>query len=118
MLARFFAAHAIACDVTEAAAGRPNLVAHIEGSDPGPHLLLCGHTDIVSLAKGVASGLPLGVTTAGNGLMAWPPGAHGSTFGGNPSRVGRHSRRCNYCREQLVANAARVGDRARERDIT
>jgi 4-aminobutyrate aminotransferase len=40
--------------------------------------------DIVNLAKGIASGLPLGVTCARADVMTWPPGAHASTFGGNP----------------------------------
>ena len=40
--------------------------------------------DIVNIAKGIASGLPLGVTCARAEMMAWPPGAHASTFGGNP----------------------------------
>ena len=40
--------------------------------------------DIVTIAKGIASGLPLGVTTARAEVMAWPPGRHASTFGGNP----------------------------------
>lgn len=40
--------------------------------------------DIVCLAKGIASGLPLGALIARQDLMQWPPGSHGSTFGGNP----------------------------------
>ena len=40
--------------------------------------------DVVNIAKGIASGLPLGVTCARADVMAWPPGAHASTFGGNP----------------------------------
>ena len=40
--------------------------------------------DIVNIAKGIASGLPLGVTCARKDVMSWPPGAHASTFGGNP----------------------------------
>src|SRR5690348_1799991 len=40
--------------------------------------------DIVNIAKGIASGLPLGVTCARADVMNWPPGAHASTFGGNP----------------------------------
>ena len=67
--------------------------------------------DIVTLAKGVASGLPLGVTAAGNGLMAWPPGAHGSTFGGNPLSCRAALATLQLLREHLVANAARIGDR-------
>ncbi|MBI4369179.1 MAG: acetyl ornithine aminotransferase family protein [Elusimicrobia bacterium] len=40
--------------------------------------------DMIALAKGIASGLPLGVLMARQSLMDWPPGAHASTFGGNP----------------------------------
>src|SRR5262249_53896152 len=40
--------------------------------------------DVVAIAKGIASGLPLGVATAKSDLMTWPPGTHASTFGGNP----------------------------------
>ena len=40
--------------------------------------------DIVAIAKGIASGMPLGVCTARAEIMTWPPGAHASTFGGNP----------------------------------
>ncbi|MBN1287346.1 MAG: acetyl ornithine aminotransferase family protein [Anaerolineae bacterium] len=40
--------------------------------------------DIVAIAKGIASGMPLGAMIARKGLMTWPPGAHGNTFGGNP----------------------------------
>ena len=42
------------------------------------------HPDIVAIAKGVASGMPLGVTMAHAETMNWEPGAHASTFGGNP----------------------------------
>lgn len=40
--------------------------------------------DIVCMAKGIAAGLPLGVTSAKAELMDWTPGSHASTFGGNP----------------------------------
>jgi len=40
--------------------------------------------DIVCSAKGLASGMPLGAVIARHEIMSWPPGAHGSTFGGNP----------------------------------
>ncbi len=40
--------------------------------------------DILAVAKGIASGMPLGATVARADLMTWPPGAHASTFGGNP----------------------------------
>ncbi len=40
--------------------------------------------DILCLAKGIASGMPLGAMIARDEIMDWPPGAHASTFGGNP----------------------------------
>ncbi len=40
--------------------------------------------DIVTTAKGIASGMPLGAVIAKEHVMSWPPGAHGTTFGGNP----------------------------------
>jgi 4-aminobutyrate aminotransferase len=40
--------------------------------------------DILCLAKGIASGMPLGAIVARGDVMDWPPGSHASTFGGNP----------------------------------
>ncbi|MEE9296721.1 MAG: acetyl ornithine aminotransferase family protein [Phycisphaerae bacterium] len=40
--------------------------------------------DVVCVAKGIASGMPIGALIARRDIMDWPPGAHGSTFGGNP----------------------------------
>ena len=40
--------------------------------------------DIITIAKGIASGMPLGAIIARADIMKWQPGAHGSTFGGNP----------------------------------
>lgn len=40
--------------------------------------------DLLCLAKGIASGMPLGALVARADVMSWPPGSHASTFGGNP----------------------------------
>jgi 4-aminobutyrate aminotransferase len=66
--------------------------------------------DIVNIAKGIASGLPLGVTCARADVMTWPPGAHASTFGGNPVSCAAANATIRLLKEQLVANAAAVGD--------
>jgi 4-aminobutyrate aminotransferase len=65
--------------------------------------------DIIAIAKGIASGLPLGVTVARADLMTWPPGTHASTFGGNPVSCAAALATLKLLREQLVTNAADVG---------
>jgi 4-aminobutyrate aminotransferase len=66
--------------------------------------------DIVNIAKGIASGLPLGVTCARADVMTWPPGAHASTFGGNPVACAAALTTIRLLREQYVQNAATVGE--------
>jgi 4-aminobutyrate aminotransferase len=65
--------------------------------------------DIVNIAKGIASGLPLGVTCARADVMTWAPGAHASTFGGNPVSCAAASATIKLLKDSLVANAATVG---------
>jgi 4-aminobutyrate aminotransferase len=65
--------------------------------------------DIVNIAKGIASGLPLGVTCARADVMTWPPGAHASTFGGNPVACAAANATIKLLKESLVSNAAAVG---------
>src|SRR3954466_5004687 len=66
--------------------------------------------DIVNIAKGIASGLPLGITCARKDVMTWPPGAHASTFGGNPVSCAAAITTIRLLREQYVENAAVVGE--------
>src|SRR4029453_7201986 len=77
-------------------------------------MFACEHfglkADVVNIAKGIASGLPLGVTCARADIMTWPPGAHASTFGGNPVSCAAANATIRLLKEQLVANAAAVGD--------
>jgi 4-aminobutyrate aminotransferase len=65
--------------------------------------------DIVTLAKGIASGLPLGATVARAEIMDWKPGAHASTFGGNPVAVEAALTTLELLEEGLTENAAKVG---------
>ena len=67
--------------------------------------------DMVAIAKGIASGLPLGVALARAALMTWPPGAHASTFGGNPVACAAALETIRLLNEQLIRNAAVVGER-------
>jgi 4-aminobutyrate aminotransferase len=65
--------------------------------------------DIITIAKGIASGMPLGVTVARADLMTWPPGAHASTFGGNPVSCAAALATIKLLKDSLIANAAEVG---------
>lgn len=65
--------------------------------------------DVVCLAKGIASGLPLGATVAGSKIMEWPPGAHASTFGGNPVSCSAALTTIDVLKRGLVENAEKVG---------
>ena len=71
--------------------------------------------DIMTLAKGIASGLPLGATVARADLMTWPPGAHASTFGGNPVSCAAALVTIALLEEELLNHAARMGAYLMER---
>jgi 4-aminobutyrate aminotransferase len=67
--------------------------------------------DILTTAKGLASGLPLSATIADERVMSWKPGSHASTFGGNPVACAAAMATYDLLLEGgLVENAARVGD--------
>ncbi|HMF43954.1 MAG TPA: aminotransferase class III-fold pyridoxal phosphate-dependent enzyme [Polyangia bacterium] len=65
--------------------------------------------DIVLLAKGIASGMPLGAMMAKKEIMTWPAGSHGSTIAGNPVAIAAGLATIDLLDRELVANAARVG---------
>jgi 4-aminobutyrate aminotransferase len=65
--------------------------------------------DIFTVAKGIASGMPLGAMVARAELMSWPPGAHASTFGGNPVSCAAGLMTVELLEKELVANSARMG---------
>jgi 4-aminobutyrate aminotransferase len=65
--------------------------------------------DIVCLAKGLASGMPLGAFVAPAELMNWDPGSHGSTFGGNPVACVAALATLDLLEEGLIENAAKIG---------
>ena len=65
--------------------------------------------DIVAIAKGIASGLPLGISAARADVMTWPPGAHASTFGGNPVACAAALATITLLESRLMRNAEDVG---------
>lgn len=65
--------------------------------------------DIVCIAKGIGSGLPIGATVARASLMDWKPGAHASTFGGNPVCIAAALKTIELLQGGLVKNSAEVG---------
>jgi 4-aminobutyrate aminotransferase len=66
--------------------------------------------DIICLAKGLASGMPLGAMVAKADIMNWARGSHASTFGGNPVSCVASLETIALLEEELTANAARQGD--------
>jgi 4-aminobutyrate aminotransferase len=71
--------------------------------------------DIVCMAKGIASGMPLGVCMSRAEIMDWAPGSHASTFGGNPVSIAAALATMDVLEREGVANAARVGELMLER---
>jgi len=67
--------------------------------------------DIMTMAKGIASGMPLSAFGAGSGVMgSWPPGAHGTTFGGNPVSCAAAVATIDAIEEEgMLQNALSVG---------
>jgi 4-aminobutyrate aminotransferase len=66
--------------------------------------------DMMAIAKGIASGLPLGATVARADLMKWGPGSHASTFGGNPVAIAASLATIELLEDGLLANAAKMGE--------
>ena len=91
----------LVADEVQSGMGRTGRMFAIEHSGVQP--------DIVAIAKGIASGLPLGVAVARADLMKWPAGAHASTFGGNPVACAAALATMGLLKSELMANAATVG---------
>jgi 4-aminobutyrate aminotransferase len=65
--------------------------------------------DIICIAKGIASGMPLGVTLTRANIMDWVPGSHASTFGGNPVCIAAALASLEVIEREAMRNAAEVG---------
>ncbi len=71
--------------------------------------------DIVCMAKGIASGMPLGVCMSKAEIMDWVPGSHASTFGGNPVSIAAALATIDILEREGIGNAGRVGGKMLER---
>ena len=89
------------CDEVQSGMGRTGKMFGFEHFD--------FHPDIVAIAKGIASGMPLGVCIARSEIMSWEPGAHASTFGGNPVCLAAALETVRLLEDKYVANSAKVG---------
>ncbi len=91
----------LVADEVQSGMGRTGKMFAIEYSGVKP--------DVIAVAKGIASGLPLGIAVSRADLMTWPPGAHASTFGGNPVACAAALATIKLLKDKLMANAADVG---------
>lgn len=66
--------------------------------------------DLVTVAKGIASGMPLGALIARKSLMNWKPGSHGNTFGANPISCAASLATIDLIGNGLLENAAEMGE--------
>ena len=71
--------------------------------------------DIVCIAKGIASGMPLGICMTRAEIMDWAPGSHASTFGGNPVSIAAALATMKILEREGIRNAATVGEFMLER---
>jgi 4-aminobutyrate aminotransferase len=70
--------------------------------------------DILCLAKGIASGMPIGAIVARGEVMDWPPGSHASTFGGNPVSCRAALATIELLESEYTANSAARGEQLRQ----
>ena len=94
-------------DEVQSGAGRTGKWWAIEHSGVEP--------DIVCMAKGIASGMPLGICMTRADIMDWVPGSHASTFGGNPVSIAAAIATMDVLEREGIANAASVGGKILER---
>ena len=97
----------LVADEVQSGAGRTGRWWAIQHSEVEP--------DIVCIAKGIASGMPLGITMTKASVMDWVPGSHASTFGGNPVAISAALASMDVIEREGMRNAAVVGEHMRER---
>jgi 4-aminobutyrate aminotransferase len=91
------------CDEVQSGVGRTGkmFACEHEGVEP----------DVITVAKGLGSGMPIGAFIAKESVMKWGPGAHGSTFGGNPVCCAAALTTLDLVEREYMANAVTMGTR-------
>ena len=97
----------LVCDEVQAGSGRTGKWWSSQHSGVEP--------DIITVAKGIASGMPLSVCISKADIMDWVPGSHASTFGGNPVCIASALATMDVLEESAIQNAATVGQHILER---
>jgi len=97
----------LVADEVQSGAGRTGKWWAIEHSGVEP--------DIVCIAKGIASGMPLGITMTKAEIMDWVPGSHASTFGGNPVCIAAALATMGVLEREAIHNAEVVGEHIMQR---
>jgi 4-aminobutyrate aminotransferase len=96
----------LVADEVQSGMGRTGKLYAVEHWDVEP--------DIICLAKGIASGMPLGAMVARQEVMDWPPGSHASTFGGNPVSCRAALATLDLLEGGYIANAAERGEQLKQ----
>src|SRR3989449_1400353 len=93
----------LVCDEVQCGVGRTGEMwaCEHEGIEP----------DVLLAAKGLGSGMPIGAIIAKESIMKWQPGAHGSTFGGNPVCCAAALATLDVVERELLPNVPRLGER-------
>ena len=92
----------LVCDEVQSGCGRTGKWWAVEHTGVEP--------DMITIAKGIASGMPLSVLMTRAEIMDWVPGSHASTFGGNPVSIAAALATMNVLESEAIRNAANVGD--------
>src|SRR5579864_5640768 len=91
----------LVADEVQSGAGRTGKMWAIQHSGVEP--------DIITSAKRIASGMPLGITVTKAEIMDWVPGSHASTFGGNPVCIAASLATLDILEREAIANSEKVG---------
>jgi 4-aminobutyrate aminotransferase len=92
----------LVCDEVQSGAGRTGKWWAVQHTGVEP--------DIITNAKGIASGMPLGIMISKAEIMDWVPGSHASTFGGNPVCIAAALATMKILEREAIKNAEVVGN--------